>query len=432
MEITSPPPFTPLTPQSSSIPFSEWISLLTLLLAPIIAHVAAGVPPPTYLTRSASHRRPKWHDHIPHYNPLSILYRYAAITNRRLLTPSHTWTPLEMSTANAIFWTPSGWDGTLPSSYTSQFATHLPKRGYTSLLSWEFLKTAIVTLQGVQVMYVFAGGFVGEVRLPSFAVDTISFPIAILGLMRLWPAFWLTDDFSFGCVAVGAGKEEGEMSRGGSRGEGGYDSEGLRGREDGRGLLGVPMGVEKSRVRETGYWPSRVFRFVFALPLIVLLPIAVLTLLPGPWHRTGKLSMTAYLGALLSTVNLFVMTVMYGYYAVRDGCRSTIIPCISATWYKIMTGVFWAAALGLVVVSAIETRRTPCGSYTTAGKHMDAYYCPGLVTVGGMEGNFGVARWTNGTVGLPEVERREFEVLNFVGSCQGVIGESSGFYNVSA
>ena len=347
-----------------------------------------------------------------------------------------------MASANAIFWTPVGWDGSESIAAQSvQYATHLPSRGYTSILSWEFLKTAIVTLQGVQVMYLFAGGFAGQVRLPSFAVDMIAFPIAILGLLRLWPAFWVTDDFSFGYVArgggtgtgFGAGMGAGEMSVKSRSSErfariGGYDEE--RVREDVRRLLETPTAVEKGRIRGSEYWLSRVFRFAYVLPLVALWPIGVLTLLPGPWHRTGKLSMTAYVGALLSTVNLLIATAIYGYYAVRHGCRSTIIPCISAAWYKILTGLFWAAVLGLVVVSAIETRKTPCGKHTTVGKHMDEYYCPGLLTLDGGGSDFGVARWVDSEV-MADTEKREFEVLSFSGSCQGVIGPSNGFYNVS-
>ncbi|KAK0627391.1 hypothetical protein B0T14DRAFT_512533 [Immersiella caudata] len=192
------------------------------------------------------------------------------------------------------------------------------------------------------------------------------------------------------------------------------------------GLLKTEEKTGTGPFRGSGCWASRLFRVVFALPLVGLLPVGVLTTLPGPWHRTGRMSMTAYLGALLSTVDLLLAVGIYGYYAVRGGCRSTIIPCISKTWYKVLTALFWAAWLGLAVISAVETRRTPCGKYTTAREHMDSYHCPDLIAIGGEpRDDFGISRWVS------ESREAEFEVLRFVGSCQGVVMESIGIYNVS-
>ncbi|KAK4448765.1 hypothetical protein QBC34DRAFT_485423 [Podospora aff. communis PSN243] len=398
----SSPPFYPLTPQSSQIPFSEWITLLTLCLAPIIAHIAAGVPQPTYLNPRSDHHqhKPAWHNHLPHYNPISILHRYAAITDRRIRCLPGSWSPALMAASNALFWTEShGWDGSeaVASSCVAHLM-HAPKRAHASLLSWESVKTAVVTLQGVQVVWLFAAGFAGRERLPSFAVDMIAFPVAVLGILRVWPACWLTDDYAFGGGVHGGARACVDAATV-SAAEGGLD-DWFRAGQDERGKL--LKGVD-GPFRGSGYWPSRVFRVVFILPLVGLLPVGVLTALPGPWHRTGRMSMTAYLGALLSTVNLLVAVGIYAYYAARGGCRSTVIPCISKAWYKVLTALFWIAWFGLAVVSAIETRRTPCGKYSTAREHMDAYHCPGT----------------------------EFEVLSFVGTCQGVLGKSIGLYNVS-
>jgi len=48
------PKVLPLLYQSQHITFPEWLLLWTLCLAPLIAHIVAGTPQPTYL----SHRRP--------------------------------------------------------------------------------------------------------------------------------------------------------------------------------------------------------------------------------------------------------------------------------------------------------------------------------------------------------------------------------------
>lgn len=427
-------PFWPLTYQSRDVSFSEWISLLTLCLAPIVAHVLAGVPQPTYLCR----RRPRWHDYLSHYNLISIIWRYAAITDRRLRTRG--WGPADMAAANALFWTPAGWDGTEDMATRSVlYRVHLPTTTHASVLSWDFLKTAIVTLQGIQVMYLFTGGFAGQVRLPSFALDTISYPVAVLGLMRLFPGLWLTDDFAY-AIRLDMRTIDASTASPSRRPSPGFADDSVftpGAKDDTRRLLPMeetPTIFSHNRFRPSSYWPSRIFRLLYAAPLATLWAIALLTLLPGPWHRAGRLTMTSYLGAINATVNLFVMTVIYGYYAFRYGCRSTIIPCISATWYKVLTGLFWAVALGVMAVSAVETRRTPCGKYTTAGQHMDAFYCPGLLNVGPGSDSFGLAarvNGTNGTATSAALDPWRFKVVDFIGSCQGVLGSSREYSNSS-
>jgi len=52
-----------------------------------------------------------------------------------------------------------------------------------------------------------------------------------------------------------------------------------------------------------------------------------------------------------------------------------MIPCIGAAWYKVLVLVTFAALVPLLTVSALETRRTWCGIYTTSGTERDEYVC---------------------------------------------------------
>src|SRR6266699_343086 len=127
----------PFTYQSAGISFAEWISLLTLCLAPLFAHVAAGAPPPSFLTPLRHY--PKWHDRIIHFNPTSILWRYYAITDRR--SRSRAWTPYQMAVANALFWTPTGWDGSETMVENGRkFCTQAPESRHVTLASWAAVK----------------------------------------------------------------------------------------------------------------------------------------------------------------------------------------------------------------------------------------------------------------------------------------------------
>src|SRR3954464_218172 len=132
----------PLTYQSGDITIVQWMSLATLCFAPLIAHIIAGAPEPTYLCR----RRPKWHERICIYSPLTILWRYAAITDRRIRALD--WSPADMAAANAIFWTSSGWDGSEETAAQSaQFCVRLPDKARMTLISSDSIKTLIITLQ---------------------------------------------------------------------------------------------------------------------------------------------------------------------------------------------------------------------------------------------------------------------------------------------
>lgn len=68
----------------------------------------------------------------------------------------------------------------------------LPPSGHATLLSVDMVKTVIATLQDLQAIYLLADGFVRTVNVPLKALDSISFPLAFLGLTRLFAAAWIT------------------------------------------------------------------------------------------------------------------------------------------------------------------------------------------------------------------------------------------------
>jgi hypothetical protein len=54
------------------------------------------------------------------------------------------------------------------------------------------------------------------------------------------------------------------------------------------------------------------------------------------------------------------------FYILRGDTNTTVIPCVNHTWYKIYTGAFFVMMVILLMVSALETGKTPCGTLTTA------------------------------------------------------------------
>src|SRR2546430_12965099 len=137
------------TPQSSDIMLDDWIALLTLCLAPIVMHIVAGAPSTVHL----HHQPPAWHDIICHYNPTSILWRYFTILDRRIR--AKTWDSADMAASNASFWTEHGWDGSETMTEKSRKSwTRLPSHARVNFFSVSAAKTIIVSLQGVQAIYI--------------------------------------------------------------------------------------------------------------------------------------------------------------------------------------------------------------------------------------------------------------------------------------
>ncbi|KAI2466896.1 hypothetical protein F4781DRAFT_334888 [Annulohypoxylon bovei var. microspora] len=408
--------------QSGEISFTEWCTLLTLCLAPLIAHIAAGFPQPSYLNP----RPPKWHERIALYNPTSILWRYAAIADRRIRAKA--WDRKDMASTNALFWTSRGWDGSeemITLSYP--YCVHLPQHSRITLFSGEFIKTVIVTLQGVQTI-VALGLALGDSSQSSdgfvtfMGVDLIFFPLAFIGLVRLFCAFWLTDDFAYSTTQSGSNGSalQAITSKDGERR---VSLDSLL-HED----LSAPV-VKEDRFLPTSYWASRVFRAVFLLPTLLLLAICLLFIIQP---RGGKeFTVTAFLVALFYLIFLSTTVLVCSYYLVR-GHTSTTLPCLTTRWYEVYTGLLAVMVLVIFIISCIETRRTACGRWTSAPYDSgDSSACsdgrrPDVIRMDFNQlPDFGLST----TMPRVNAENKtfgdgEFWVRNFTGTCLGALGST--------
>lgn len=432
----------PLTYQSGDIPIGTWISLLTLCLAPLIAHIVAGAPDPTILS---PHRLPRWHDRIVHFNPTSILWRYFAITNRRVR--AKTWDPADMAAANALFFTPGSrpvaggraraavWDGSEDMAVASRgLAVRLPEHGRVELLSATMLKSVIVTLQGMGAFWVLVKGVVTDGGYATtLAVDSIFGPLAVCGLLRLLAALWLTDDYLY--TYAEDHRRDGPQADG-DRSTSLVKSESFAMVQPGStpasmALLETGSGVEIADVKSTSrflpanHWRSLLLRVTYLLPITTLWVICVLYIIPTSKSGDGIFTATTLALALFYLVVLSVTLLTCAVYFCTKRTSSTIIPCISAVWYKIYTGVLFATMALLVGIAAIETRGTACGKYTTFPWGTETAVCAGLYSISpdSTTDLFGLATWQNGTDlgddGLAIDGPGQFLVVRFDGYCQG-------------
>lgn len=402
--------------QAQGIAFSDWISLLTLCLAPLIAHIISGAPPAVYLCR----KRPRFQDHICILNPTTILWRYFAITDRRIR--ARRWTPAHLAASNAYFWTARGWDGSEDMVHRSRpYCLRLPKQSVGRLLSADTAQSLIISLQGVQAVYTLVTGVMSLGFVGTIAIDSIFFPLAVFGLLRLCAAFWLTDDYSY------SENDQVNSTSDGAKLDVAHDAVGLA---DSRSrasmvLLDPPGGssFEKDAFHPANSWRGWAWRIAYLLPITGLWILCVLYLLP--WTSNSSFTTTTFLLVLFYLIFLSASIAIYAFYFLRGLSTTTVIPCITSTWYKIYTALLLSMMVVLIVIAGLETRKTPCGTYTTWPNIgvIDQQVCPGLVPVTSNSTNqapFGLAIWSNNNqTGLRE---GNITIMNYDGWCQGTVG----------
>jgi hypothetical protein len=336
--------------------FPDWITLFTLCLAPLIAHVASGTPTTSYLTSS----RPKFIDILCHYNPTSIIWRYAAIVDRRLRATK--WSPNDLAATNAIFWTTNGWNGD-ESMVTSSmpYRVQVPQKTHVQVFSVTMLKTIIVSLQGVSAMYSLIGGLTGSVSkggLSGLGVDTVFFPLASLGLLRLCAAAWLSEDFAYLCPT----NSPREPFRHNTLKE--VDVPLITTADDLDPWLTTPLTAETYFRAPNSSWSSCAFRAFYLLICTGLCIFALIFALP--WvDFYSYYSVTSLLVGLFYSIFFSISSVIYAVYFVRGRTTTTIIPCISSLWYKAYTVLLMATMVIMVTIAAIQTNQLPNGAYTS-------------------------------------------------------------------
>jgi hypothetical protein len=125
--------------------------------------------------------------------------------------------------------------------------------------------------------------------------------------------------------------------------------------------------------------------------------------------------------------------ILYGVYFLRGRSTNSIIPCHNTVWYKIYTGMVMAFMAVLVILACLETRKTPCGVYTTYPRDLsiDYYMCPDTNPLIANQpiGLFGLVEYrsinANGTASSNSTDATDENsvkavVVPFTGLCYGV------------
>jgi len=308
---------------SPSAPASQWLNLLTACLAPLVIHIAAGVPSPTIIGGNESLEKPPWSERLPHFNPISILWRYYVIADRRWRSKS--WSREDLAATNALFWNGEHWDGSEVIMIRSKnFPSKLPNSTHVDFLSGSTLATITMTIQGAYSVFI--------VVTNSSMSDLADFfaPLAVIGLFRLQSAFWLSDEGAYLPFSNWDGP-----------------------------IMTTPF---EARVSEELYsawgWRGVIFRSWWICSMAGLAGYALHSCI-GDFPTTWAPDVCYYASSMLKRVFYTVLTVgaltIHSFYVLRGQSRTTLIPCIQTMWYKIYTYLLILLALLGVTFSAVET-----------------------------------------------------------------------------
>lgn len=360
--------------QSQHIPFQSWFEYLTLCFAPLIAHLAGGVGSPIIIPSNS--KSPSWSACLPHYNPISIVWRWYAIGDRRVR--AYSWDAADMAASNAFFWDSEKacWDGSEDIMLRSRaWIVKLPEQTYVPLLSASSFTTAVLILQGVQAGFIiFSTLNPNSIYHFGQGLPNIFIPLAILGLTRLPAALWLSGDYAYLDLAHNGSGEERHITET----RAGDMEEPKRTTTTATALIShlsptnshIPelTTSDKCRVHSIHSAIGLLYRIWWFLSISGLLSGAGVSASRILW---GNLPSFRYVSLthLLENVMYFVLStaavLITCTYILLGRTRSTVIPCIHETWYKILTVFLAVIGFVTIIVAVLETRQLHDGTLST-------------------------------------------------------------------
>jgi hypothetical protein len=407
-----------LSYQSKGIAFSDWVSLFTLCLTPLVLHVIAGTPQVVCLFYTRKNL--KWHRRFCLYNPTTIIWRYFAIADRRIRAKE--WSAADIAASNVVFWTPRGWDGSEEMIQGSRlYCLKFPDNSRATIFSKNFVKTVVITIQGVQAIIFLIEGFTTpSVFLTNIAIDTIFFPLAVLGLLRLCAALWLTEDYLYA--------EHEDRSTTLALKQRTADPQTMphlpvAQSTSSKGLLDPADYTSETRFHPINSWRGWLFRIIFLILLLLLWAMCLIYMIP-PGEDEVYQAPTHLLGQILYILILSATFIIYAYYFIWERSATTIIPCIVSTWYQIYTCILILMMLVLIVIAAVETRKTMCGTYTIWPAGLtgnDAWTCRGTYVSSNLTAGvpFGIATRYVAPYNTTLLPQGEYRIAVWDGLCIG-------------
>jgi hypothetical protein len=380
-------PIVLFTPQSQHILFQDWFDYITLCFAPLIAHIVGGVSSPIPIPSDS--KMPSWSACLPHFNPISIIWRWYAIADRRFR--AYNWDAADMAACNAVFWDSekARWDCSEEVMLRSRaWLIKVPEQTHVPLLSASSLTTVVLTLQGVQAILIIYSSFDPDSTYHAYqGLSNVFIPIGILGLMRLPAALWLSDDYGYldiAQIADDSGRNAAETSavmteevgdrllelapRTSKRANATHTTTIVSPLSTTLSNLSEITTTDKRRLHSNHSPRGLAYRVWWFLSITGLLSFAAVSTSHLIWGNSQSFRYIS-LSHLLTDILYFVLSaasvLITSTYIFLGRTTSTLIPWIHATWYKMFTMVLAALGLVIVLVSALETRQLYNGNLST-------------------------------------------------------------------
>jgi hypothetical protein len=385
------------TLQSQHIPYQSWFGYFTLCFAPLIAHLVGGVKPPVVIPSHS--KSPSWWAYLPHFNPISVIWRWYAIADRRLRACA--WDSADMAACNAVFWDSkkARWDGSEDIMLRSRaWIIKVPEQKHASLLSISSFTTLVLAFQGAEAvlgMYSFSSITAAQI-FKGWNLPSLFAPVAIMSLFRLPAALWLSDDYVYWDVSHKGSDSErndaGMLVRTIEEDDGSLLELDPRTSKRATTTAADPLlsagpsqleqltTTDKPRVHSTRTRIALAYRIWWLISINgLLVPAAVdtaFTLFDNP-RSFPYFSLTSLLVLIMYFILSASATLITTTYILLGRTHTTIIPCVHAIWYKVLTMVLAAIGLATLIVAVLETRQLRDGTVNT----LPEFQCNGSMGV---------------------------------------------------
>ncbi|KAI9856325.1 MAG: hypothetical protein M1813_009161 [Trichoglossum hirsutum] len=358
------PQVVPLSIRTNIADVNGWFNLITLCIAPLATHIVFGLAEPVVLAG----RHPPWTERLPLFNPASIVWRYFAITDRRIR--AKCWDRADMAACNAAFWDGERWDGSEEVMIASRrLLIKLPARSRVSIVSGSTIATLTMAFQGVQAAAVIVNEIFSAPAPHGGGLPALFSFLAMIGFSRLTPALWLSNEYGY--------TEGGEPGKQNLAGPHDYL---LVADNAERESSQVTREMVSKRLHPVSDWRGFLFRAVCFWVGTVTTALSLMSLLRGilwelPHVENDVTSSLTVSGLLMSSMYMILVPGIFIIHTVNIASGSTVIPCIQSRWYKLYTYVLILLASSAFVVGTMETRVISCGGlcgqYTFLPKEFD-------------------------------------------------------------
>jgi hypothetical protein len=253
-----------------------------------------------------------------------------------------------------------------------EWATKLPSKTHVDIVSASSVATIAMTFQGIgTVCQLVKASRNGSWHSSSVPLPSTFFPVALLSLVRLPAAIWLSNDYAY--EKPGTAREEEEDAPLNAD----YSTRFIRLRPRVQNSAPSPdlsfqneiytTKDSTSRLLPSNLLKSRLWRTLWLALALTVNAFGIYLCVSNNGPRPGIIIMQSSqlaFSILYSVLNASGMVIIV-FYLLKGYATSTMLPCMNSRWYKALTMLIGVLAVIAVVLAALETKIGPGGEFET-------------------------------------------------------------------